>query len=115
MTPEDILLIHKRLWALEPPATISFEGRNYPVIVVKNAQKNFRLVKIKGRTIITQNLRKQSSNTDWCLKNPSNWITWVISPQNEYVGMVRSYRRQNKRHHEVKHLRQKKILLSIEE
>lgn len=111
MKAEAVLSIHQQLWQRDPPAIIFHDGRDYPVEVKDNPSQSFRSVTVDGRLIITQNMRKNSSNTRWVNERSGNKLTWIIL-NGQYIGKISSTRIGGKDHHEVKQLVEDKVVLS---
>lgn len=61
--------------------------KEYKVIVADEPTKNFRSVTIGDISLVTQNLRKPSPNTDWVKADPNRKLTWIFKNGN-YAGKV---------------------------
>lgn len=116
MNAYEALDLHKQLWRSDSPRAVLFKDRELPVRIADTKAKDFKSVSIDGLTVVTQNMRKPSRNTDWVNEAPGNKMTWVLKGD-QWLVKIRSWLdpETSRQHHEVITLRPDTVVLAQEE
>jgi hypothetical protein len=71
---------------------VSYRGSEFRIGRVKKPNKDFAIVEIEGKNIVTQNMEKPSSWTKWVNDGPDRKLTWIIdrsvSQGSGFIGKI---------------------------
>ena len=87
MKASEVLQFHKLLWRETPPSQVEFKGKTYSVFTIDSTTRSFRSCNVGKISIVTQNLKKPSSNTRWVLEDKRRQLSWIFV-DNNYHGKV---------------------------